>query len=75
MSCYFRHLNNLFAEAGIQVTPANKKEIDRTIHQIMGVTYKECPATWRKLKLELADEVKRKEFLLKLKKASREKRS
>jgi hypothetical protein len=71
MSCYFRHLNTLFAEAGIEVTPANREEIDRAFHEIMGETYKECPATWRKLKLELADEVKRKELVSKLKKAIR----
>ena len=56
MSCYFRHLKDIFAEAGVEVTPTNKKQIDRAVHQFVGINYKECPITWRKLKEEvLAD--------------------
>jgi hypothetical protein len=40
MSCYFRHLHTIFDEAGIQVTPANKKQIDQAIHKIVDVSYK-----------------------------------
>ena len=70
MSCYFRHLKELFSEAGIEVTPGNKKQIDEAIHRIVGVGYKECPAAWRKLKQEmLLDESKRQEFVGKLKRA------
>ena len=69
MSCYFRHLKTFFAEAGIEVTPANKKEVDRAFHRIMGVTYKECPATWRRIKSELVDDAKRQELIRNLKKA------
>ncbi|MBI4334413.1 MAG: hypothetical protein HY673_24425 [Chloroflexi bacterium] len=54
MSCYFRHMKEVLAEAGIEVTPANRKEIDRAFHQIVGATYKECPEAWKKLKAELA---------------------
>ena len=64
MSCYFRHLKDIFAEAGIEVTPANRKEIDRAIHQFVGINYKDCPATGRKLKEEvLANEKKRRELI------------
>lgn len=36
-------------------------------HDIVGVTYKDCPATWKKLKQEIAgDEQKRQDFLKKL---------
>ena len=45
MSCYLRHLKDILSEAGIEVTAANRKEIDRAFHQITGVPYKECPAT------------------------------
>lgn len=59
MSCYFRHLKDILEEVGIEVTPANRKQIDQAIHQIAGITYKNCPDTWRKLKQEiLADPAK-----------------
>lgn len=38
MSCYFRHLKDILNEAGIEVTASNKKQIDRIIHEIAGVT-------------------------------------
>lgn len=70
MSCYFRYVKDVLAEAGIEVTPANKKRIDQAFHQIAGVAYKDCPATWKKLKQELAgDEQKRRELVDKLQNA------
>ena len=56
MSCYFRHLKDIMDETGITVTPQNKKEIDRAIHELVGTTYKDCPATWKSLKKELLNE-------------------
>jgi len=68
MSCYFRHLKDILDEAGIKVTPANRKQIDQAIHQIVGVTYKHCPETWKRLKQQLTgDEQKRQEFISQLK--------
>ena len=70
MSCYFRHLKDILDQAGIEVTPGNKKEIDRAFHQIAGVDYKDCPTTWKQLKQELAgDEQKRQELAQKLRSA------
>ena len=70
MSCYFRHMKNILDEAGIEVTPQNKKEIDRALHQIVGITYKDCPATWKSLKQELAgDEPRRRDLIQKLQNA------
>jgi len=70
MSCYFRRLKNILDEAGIEVTPSNKKQIDQAFHQIVGVTYKDCPATWERLKLELiGNEQKRHELVQKLQNA------
>jgi len=67
MSCYFRHIKNILDRAGIEVTASNKKEIDQAFHQIAGVTYKDCPATWKRLKQEwMADEQKRQELIQKL---------
>jgi hypothetical protein len=57
LTCYFRHLKEVFEKAGIQVTPSNKKEVDRVIHNILSVNYKNCSDTWRQVKkLILEDE-------------------
>jgi len=70
MSCYLRHLKDILEGVGIEVTPANRKQIDQAIHQIVGVTYKDCPETWKRLKQQLTgDEQKRQEFISQLKSA------
>jgi hypothetical protein len=70
MSCYFRHLKDIFTEAGIEVTPQNRKQIDRAFHRIVGVAHKEYPVTWEKLKQEwLVDPKKKQELARKLQKA------
>lgn len=72
MSCYFRHLKDILNEAGIEVTSSNKKQIDRAIHEIVGVSYKDCLTTWKRLKHEiLGDEEKRRDFAEKLQNAFR----
>ena len=72
MSCYFRHLKGMLSEAGIEVNPSNRKQIDRAIHDIVGITYKDCPTTWKKLKQEIiGDEEKRQDFIKKLQNATR----
>ena len=70
MSCYLRHIKDILDEAGIEVTPGNKKQIDQAIHHIASVTYKDCPQTWKKLKQEITgDEQKRRDFIDKLQSA------
>ena len=70
MSCYFHHIKDILAEAGIEITPGNKKQADQAIHQIVGTTYKDCPATWKALKQQIiGSEQKRQEFIKKLRKA------
>jgi hypothetical protein len=54
MTCYFRHIRQIFEKAGIRVTNENKRQIDKVIHSIVGVEYKNCPVTWRELKSEIA---------------------
>jgi len=67
MSCYFRHIKDILDGAGIEVTPTNKKQIDHAIHQVVGVTYKDCPATWKRLKQQIiSDERKRQDLTKKL---------
>ena len=65
MTCYFRHIKHLFEDAGIVVTTENKKDIDRAIHQIVGVEYKDCPSTWKAIKVRLAED--EEVFVLELK--------
>ncbi len=71
MSCYFRHLKEIFQEAGIEVSAANRKQIDRTIHRLLGIDINDdCPTTWKMLKQQvLSDEDKGKEFITRLKAA------
>jgi hypothetical protein len=69
MSCYFRHLKDVLAEAGIEVTPANKKDVDRALHEVVGVAYKDCPSTWKNLKSQMANEADLAVVVKKLKKA------
>jgi len=62
----------MLSEAGIEVNPSNRKQIDRAIHDIVGITYKDCPTTWKKLKQEIiGDEEKRQDFIKKLQNATR----
>ena len=64
MSCYFRHLKEVLGEAGIEVNPDNRKQVDRAIHEAVGVVYKDCPAAWKNVKQTLAgDERKRQDFI------------
>ena len=56
MTCYFRDLKNVFEKAGIRITQNNKREIDRLIHGIVGVKYKNCSATWKKVKQKITED-------------------
>ena len=65
MTCYFRHLNDVFEKSGINITNENKKDVNRIIHTILGIEYKNCSATWKKLKKRIADD--QEKFVNKLK--------
>ena len=56
MTCYFRHIKDVFKKAGVEVTVKNKRDIDRIIHSIVGVEYKNCSATWREVKKRIAED-------------------
>lgn len=56
LTCYFRHLRDFFDKAGIKVTDENKRQIDRIIHGIMRVEYKNCSATWKEVKKRMAED-------------------
>jgi len=67
LTCYFRHLRDFFDKAGIKVTDENKRQIDRVIHDIMRVEYKNCSATWKEVKKRIAED--EETFISQLKKA------
>jgi len=50
MSCYFRHMDEIFKELNIEVTKENKKDIDIALHKITRVEYKNCPDAWKRVK-------------------------
>ncbi len=68
MSCYFRHMKDVLEEAGIEITKDNKKDIDRIIHGLVDVAYKNCSPTWQKVKEHIkGDEAARHQFVRNLK--------
>ncbi len=46
MTCYFRHLNGVFAKAEIEVTKENKRELNMIIKGILGDG--DCPLSGAK---------------------------
>ena len=46
----------VFKKAGVEVTGENKREIDRVIHGIVGVEYKNCSAAWKEVKKRIAED-------------------
>ena len=68
MTCYFRHLQDVFNEAGIKVTKENRKQIDRAIHRIVNTKYKNCPLAWRRVKERIQkDEMEKRALINELK--------
>ena len=54
MTCYFRNLNEIFKKAGIVVTKENRQQIDKIIHGLVNVDYKNCSETWKEVKKRIA---------------------
>ena len=67
MTCYFRHIQRIFKKAGVEVTKESKREIDRIIHSLVGVEYKNCPAAWKEVKKRIAED--EESFVSRLKEA------
>lgn len=67
MSCYFRHMKDILDAAGVVVTKENKKEIDRIIHNLVNVEYKNCPPTWKAVKQRIkGDQEAKRRFIIML---------
>jgi len=60
-------MKDIFNKAGVEVTKENRKDIDRKIHTIVGVEYKNCSATWREVKKIIAED--EEAFIIMLKEA------
>jgi hypothetical protein len=53
----------------LRVTPANKRDVDQALHEIVGVAYKDCPDAWKNLKQKMGNGVDRAAVVTKLRKA------
>lgn len=62
-------MKDVLSEAGIEVDESNKKDVDRAIHEIVGVDYKDCPQAWRRVKETISEERGRREFVNRLRAA------
>jgi hypothetical protein len=48
-------MKDVFNEIGAEPTKENKKDIDRKIHSILDVEYKNCSSTWKLVKASLSE--------------------
>ncbi|MDP2662985.1 MAG: hypothetical protein Q8R28_19900 [Dehalococcoidia bacterium] len=69
MSCYTRHLSDLFAKAGLEPGRQNAKQADLCIQQILGKVGEGCPAVWKEIKSWLASPEKEAELIKGLREA------
>jgi len=67
MSCYTRHLTDVFETLGVENSKDNRKMMDKSIRKVLK-TDESCPEVWKQLKAILADEEKKKNLVGKLKK-------
>ncbi len=58
-------MDEVFKGLNIEITKENKKDIDRALHKIVEVEYKNCPDAWKKIKeiIRGADENEKKKFI------------
>ena len=49
-------MSRIFDELSVEITKENKKDIDRVIHELVGVEYKNCSDTWKAVKKNLAED-------------------
>jgi len=64
MSCYFRHMKDVLEEAGIEVTKENKKTVDRVLHNLVDVEYKDCSPTWKKIKEHIKGDARERDLFI-----------
>ena len=66
MSCYIRHLTDVFEALGVENDKENRKTMDKAIHRILK-TDATCPEVWKQLKTIIADGEKKEDLVRKLK--------
>lgn len=66
MSCYTRHLYELFQEVGMENTKANRKIMDGHIREALGMGGEGCPSVWKEVKARLDDVERRKDLVSRL---------
>jgi hypothetical protein len=60
-------MKDVLEAAGIKVSPENKKDVDRIIHEMVNVAYKDCSPTWKAVKERIKkDPEARKHFIQEL---------
>jgi hypothetical protein len=64
-------MKDILDEAGIVLTPSNRQQVDQAVHRVVGVVYKDCPATWRQVREGLDDAGKRQALVKQLRAAMR----
>ena len=67
MSCYVRHLADVFEALSVENNKDNRKAIDKAIRRILKMD-EPCPQVWKQLKAILADGEKKEDLVGKLKK-------
>jgi hypothetical protein len=61
-------MKGVLDEAGVVVTPDNRRQVDQAVHKAVGVAYKDCPTTWKKVKQDIkGDETKRRALIEQIK--------
>lgn len=66
MSCYVRHLTDVFETLSLENDKDNRKAIDKAIRKILRMD-EPCPQVWKELKTILADKKKKEDLVKKLK--------
>ena len=66
MSCYIRHLTDVFEALKMENNRDNRKTMDKAIRGILK-TDKPSPEVWKRLKTILADRKKKEDLVRKLK--------
>ena len=64
MSCYLHNMKGILDQAGITVTKENRQQIDRAVHQAVGVAYKNCPVTWKRIRDDIKSDDKKRLALI-----------
>ena len=49
-------MKGIFTEIGVDVTPENKRDVDKALHKLLGVEYKNCSTTWKEVKKRMAED-------------------